>query len=245
MQAGFRTQATVRELRRARGDRTPQPPCGTRRGDPYILCTVLAVLPPPNHEISPEILADVKNTKWHQLSFDPSNHCKDKTTASSSEKPHEVTLDLGLSQPTAGSGPGVGNAKGMPSCSSHDITFQSHSIKIAYKTKKIILITRDVQTSPYIMAYPQCERAISKRCRFDIDVVYFRLTCRFRLKCGPEIDMQATFDVESTWFRCRFTFHSHWVSCTEYGRPRPRHSKWFHSQLVSPAREGSALPTTS
>ena len=32
-----------------------------------------------------------------------------------------------------------------------------------------------------------------------------RFTCRFRLKSGPEINMQATFafDVESTLFRCR------------------------------------------
>ena len=33
---------------------------------------------------------------------------------------------------------------------------------------------------------PQCERAISKRCRF---------ASRFRLESGPEIDMQATFSL--------------------------------------------------
>ena len=42
-------------------------------------------------------------------------------------------------------------------------------------------------------------------------------TCRFRLDSGPEIDMLATLDVESTSFRCRRISLSH-RACGSDGR---------------------------
>ena len=54
----------------------------------------------------------------------------------------------------------------------------------------------------------------AKRHRNDVDStpmsVMCRFTCRFRLESGPEIDMLATFDVESKSFRCLRIFLSHW-----------------------------------
>ena len=40
----------------------------------------------------------------------------------------------------------------------------------------------------------------------------FSFTCRFRLKTVLEIDILAIFDIESTSFRCRCIFHSHWAA---------------------------------
>ena len=53
------------------------------------------------------------------------------------------------------------------------------------------------------------------RHRNDVDLttmsIIRRFRCCFRLESGPEIDMLLKFDVESTSFRCRRIFLSHWV----------------------------------
>ena len=62
----------------------------------------------------------------------------------------------------------------------------------------------------------------SHRHRNDVDStpmsIICRFSCCFRLESGPEIDMLATFDVESTSFRCHRIFLSHWEYHCSLGR---------------------------
>ena len=54
-----------------------------------------------------------------------------------------------------------------------------------------------------------------RRHRNDVDSTPMSIVCPFtsrvRLESGPEIDMLATFDVESIAFRCRRIFLSPWA----------------------------------
>ena len=55
-----------------------------------------------------------------------------------------------------------------------------------------------------------------RRHRNDVDFtptsILCRFTCHFRLESSPKIDILATFDVESTLFRCRHIFPPQWDS---------------------------------
>ena len=56
-----------------------------------------------------------------------------------------------------------------------------------------------------------CARRPVRKDDIETMSIICRFTCRFQLNSGREIDTPATFDVESTSFRCLPIFLSHWA----------------------------------